>query len=101
VNAIGAYGPEMCELDAELLATSLLVVETEASALAEAGDVLQAIDAGRLPSHGFAHQLADVITGAVGRADDAAITVFKSVGLGVEDLIVAGAVARRLAGGGP
>jgi ornithine cyclodeaminase/alanine dehydrogenase-like protein (mu-crystallin family) len=97
VNAIGAYRPDMCELDGDLLARSMIVVETRAAALAEAGDILRAMASGHLPSQDFAAELTDVVAGRVRRQSDEQITVFKSVGLAVEDLILARAVADRLA----
>ena len=96
VNAIGAYRPDMCELDGDLLARSMIVVETRAAALAEAGDILRAIATGHLPNQDFAAELTDVVAGRVRRQGDQQITVFKSVGLAVEDLILARAVADRL-----
>ena len=56
----------------------------------------QAIAAGQLPDNGFAHELTDVIAGRAGRSSEEQITVFKSVGVAVEDLIIARAVADRL-----
>jgi ornithine cyclodeaminase/alanine dehydrogenase-like protein (mu-crystallin family) len=96
VNAIGSYRPEMCELPVELLGEALLVVETEAAARAEAGEIVRAIDSGILTPAGFAAELGAVAAGPITRRDAAQITVFKSVGLSVEDLIVARALADRL-----
>jgi ornithine cyclodeaminase len=96
VNAIGAYRPDMRELDDELLQRALLVVESRAAALAEAGDIIQAIATRSLPERDFAHELSEVVNGAAGRGDDEQITVFKSVGLASEDLILARAAADRL-----
>jgi ornithine cyclodeaminase len=87
----------MCEIPAASLARALLVVESVEATLAEAGDVVRAIDSGALPTSGFAHELHELLNGVVGRQDEAQITVFKSVGLAVEDLIVARAAADVLA----
>jgi ornithine cyclodeaminase len=97
INAIGAYRLDMCEVPAGSLGRALLVVESVAATLAEAGDVVRAIDSGALPASGFAHELHELLNGGVGREDEAQITVFKSVGLAVEDLIVARAAADALA----
>ncbi len=96
VNAIGAYRPDMCEVDGSLLARAKLVVDTRQAALAEAGDILAAIARHHLPEQGFAHELTDVVCGRVTRRSDAEITVFKAVGLAIEDLILARAAADRL-----
>jgi ornithine cyclodeaminase/alanine dehydrogenase-like protein (mu-crystallin family) len=96
VNAVGAYRPDMRELDLALLARAVVVVETLEAAEAEAGDLLAAISAGALPPKDFAHELADVVSGRAGRETDEQITVFKSVGMAGEDLVIARAVADRL-----
>jgi ornithine cyclodeaminase/alanine dehydrogenase-like protein (mu-crystallin family) len=85
VNAIGAYRPDLRELDDAAMRGATVVVETRASALAEAGDVIGAgVEAESLV------ELGDVVRGtAPGRPDGDAITVFKSVGLALEDLAIA------------
>ncbi|WP_249020960.1 ornithine cyclodeaminase family protein [Conexibacter sp. S30A1] len=93
INAIGAYRPDMRELPADTLARALLVVESVEATLAEAGDVLAAIERAALPGTGFASDLCSLVRGEVARADERQVTVFKSVGLAVEDLIVARAIA--------
>lgn len=87
INAVGAYRPDRRELDAATLARATVVVETRAAALAEAGDVVQAVGEGAL-EEGSLVELRDVVLGA-GRADPEQVTVFKSVGLALEDLAVA------------
>jgi alanine dehydrogenase len=86
----------MRELDGALLARSTVVVETSDAAMAEAGDIIQATAPGQLPGDGSAHELTDVIAGHASRNSRDEITMFKSVGVVVEDLIVARAVADRL-----
>jgi ornithine cyclodeaminase len=96
VNAVGAYRLDMAELPAASLARALLVVETIEATLSEAGDVAAAIKAGMLPSSDFAHELHTVLSGSVRREHDEQVTIFKSVGLSVEDLIIARAAAAAL-----
>jgi ornithine cyclodeaminase len=95
VNAIGAYRSDMRELPAEALRHALLVVETRASALHEAGDVLLAIADGALAEGDVRHELAEVVRGTVRRETREQVTIFKSVGLALEDLALAAAAARR------
>lgn len=94
VNAIGAYRSDMRELDAEAVIEGSVFVETRESALIEAGDLLLARpgDAGSLISG----DLHEVVTGARGRRDANEITIFKSVGLALEDLIVARSIVAAL-----
>jgi ornithine cyclodeaminase/alanine dehydrogenase-like protein (mu-crystallin family) len=88
VNAIGAYRPDLRELDDAAMGRARVVVETRAAALAEAGDVVQAAAAGVLDT-GALIELCAVVRGDAGRERDDEVTVFKSVGLALEDLAVA------------
>jgi ornithine cyclodeaminase/alanine dehydrogenase-like protein (mu-crystallin family) len=96
INAIGAYRPDMRELDGPLIASSQVVVETRAAALAEAGDVIQAISEGMCDAGGLA-ELQDLVCGRVRRRDETTVTIFKSVGIPFEDLVVARAAIEFLA----
>lgn len=93
VNAVGAYRLTMAELPGDALAASLLVVESTEATLEEAGDIVAAINDGLLPRDSFAHELTAVVSGHVGRSSDDQLTIFKSVGLSFEDLIVARTLA--------
>lgn len=95
VNAVGAYRPDARELDAATMRRGRVVVEQRAAAFAEAGDVLLAIAEGALTRDDVT-DLHEVVSGAVVRTADDDITVFKSVGLAMEDLAVAAAVVARL-----
>ncbi len=89
VNAVGSYRPTTRELDTAALLRARVVVETREAALAEAGELAIPIDEGAFgPGHVVA-DLAEVMNGAVVRTSPSDITVFKSVGLAFEDLIVA------------
>jgi len=96
VNAVGAYTHEMREVDTEGVRRARVVVETREAAMAEAGDLLIAIDEGAVgPGHVVA-DLSEVVRGATVRTSDDDVTLFKSVGVAFEDLVVARAVADRL-----
>lgn len=90
VDLVGAYRPDMRESDGALLAAATLVVDTRAGAMAEAGDIVQAIAEGAITAEHVAADLADLCRGShTGRRDAAEITVFKSVGWAGEDLAAA------------
>jgi ornithine cyclodeaminase len=96
VNAVGAYTTAMRELDAMAVATARVVVETREAAAAEAGDLALAMGEGAIgPDHVVA-DLSEVVAGAVVRTSDEDVTLFKSVGVAFEDLIVARAAVDRL-----
>jgi alanine dehydrogenase len=90
INAIGSFTPEMQELDANLLQKALLVVDSRESVLAESGDLIIPIEQGLLGSNSIHAELGEVLLGDLpGRSDENQITVFKSVGLAVQDAIAA------------
>jgi ornithine cyclodeaminase/alanine dehydrogenase-like protein (mu-crystallin family) len=89
VNAVGSYQPSSRELDTAALLRARVVVETRVAALAEAGELAIPIGQGTFgPEHVMA-DLAEVVHGAVVRTTPSDVTIFKSVGLAFEDLIVA------------
>jgi alanine dehydrogenase len=85
VIAVGACVPSQRELDPALVARARLVVDSRAAALKEAGDVVMGINEGRWTA---AHITSELGERAV-RRNDREITVFKSLGLAVEDLFAA------------
>ena len=91
VNAIGAYRPDLRELDAAAVVRSRVVVETREVALAEAGDLLLAAREGAWDPDDVEGDLAELVQGTCGRVSPTDITLFKSVGMASEDLAVAGA----------
>ena len=98
VNAVGAYTPETRELDDETLLRARVVVESREIALAEAGDLLIPLRAGVIGEDHVVADLAEVVRGAPVRRDERDVTVFKSVGVAFEDLIVARAAVDQLVG---
>jgi len=91
VVAVGSHEPEARELDETVFARAQrVVVETPGAALAEAGDVVAAVAAGAVAAEGLV-ALADAV-----RMEPApGISVFKSVGMGWQDLVVAEVAHRR------
>lgn len=86
VNAVGSSIPSTRELDTETMAAASLFVDRRESTLNESGDLLLA----GLGGEHIRAELGEVLTGAhPGRADGDELTVFKSLGLAVEDLAAA------------
>jgi ornithine cyclodeaminase len=97
LDLIGAYTPQMCEVDAETVAAAAVFVDDRHAARHEAGDLLNAEATGRFDFGSIAATLAELVTGrSAGRSDDAATTLFKSVGLALEDLAAAELILNRL-----
>ncbi len=100
VNAIGAYLPTMAEVDAGGVAACKVVVETRDAARAEKGDLLQAQEAGAWSFEDVAADLPELVRGAAVRTSDDDRTLFASVGVAYEDLVIARAVFERASGAG-
>lgn len=97
VNGIGAYTPEMLELPAELLVKADAVVfDTNDGVLAEAGDILEPIKQGLLTKEDYTGELGDLLLGKIqGRQHPEDITVFKSVGSAVLDIVTAQMIVEK------
>ncbi len=90
VISLGAYRPEMRELDPALVARARVIVDSRAAALVEAGDIVQGIREGRWRDTHIAGELGEVIQGRVpGRTAADEVVVFKSLGMAVEDVAAA------------
>ena len=96
VNAVGASLPLQRELDTETIRRAKVAVETRREALAEAGDLLIPIGEGAIDADHIRADLTDLARGAVLRTDPSDITVFKSVGMAYEDLVIARAALDAL-----
>src|SRR6266850_7939171 len=92
VNAIGATRPDWRELDDDLVTTARIFVDSREAALRESGDV---IAAGGRGAGGEVVEIGAVVAGAdPGRRNAEEITLFKSVGVAVEDVAAAALVLR-------
>jgi ornithine cyclodeaminase/alanine dehydrogenase-like protein (mu-crystallin family) len=90
INAIGAYRPDMIEIPGKTVARSLVIVDSREAALAEAGDIIQAINNKLIDSTHIHCELGELAAGLKpGRSSADQITLFKSVGLAVQDLAAA------------
>jgi ornithine cyclodeaminase len=90
VDLVGAFRPAMRESDSALIARATVVVDTRAGALAEAGDIVQAVAEDVIAESHVAADLAELCRGAhPGRTRAEEVTVFKSVGWAGEDLAAA------------
>ena len=96
LDLVGAFRKDMRETDAEALQRAdVIAVDDRSAALAEGGDIVQAIASGAIDAHRIAAELRDFARGAhPGRTREDQITVFKSVGFALEDLAAAEAAVR-------
>ena len=101
VNAVGASTPSARELDVDTVAASALFCDSRESLRNEAGEFLLALEQGAISGEDHVRgELGEVLAGAApGRLGPHELTVFRSLGLAVEDLAAAEhavAAARRL-----
>jgi ornithine cyclodeaminase len=102
LDCVGAFRPAMRETDDEAVRRARLFVDTRAGAFAEAGDILQPLQAGVIGREAVQAELADLCRGtAPGRTSPEEITFFKSVGASIEDLAAAVAVYEHWKGSDP
>jgi ornithine cyclodeaminase/alanine dehydrogenase-like protein (mu-crystallin family) len=87
VNAVGSSIPVAREIDTATMAGARLFVDRRESTINESGDYLMAHREGAIGPENIVAEIGDVLIGAAGgRTDDEQITLFKSLGLAVEDL---------------
>ncbi|HEU0173028.1 MAG TPA: hypothetical protein VFV58_02105 [Blastocatellia bacterium] len=97
VNGVGSYKPEMQEVDCVTLRrASKIAVDSREAAMAEAGDLIIAIERGEIRPSDIYAEIGEIAAGLKpGRQDDDEITYFKSVGNAAQDAAVAQAVYQR------
>ena len=96
VNGVGAFRLGMVEMPPALFGVAALVaVDARPAAMAEAGDVVAAIEAGSATESGLV-EIGAVDPGWVETRPPEAITVFKSVGLAIQDVAAAELIVARL-----
>ena len=96
VVSVGACRPDQREMPPLLLKRSRLFVDSRAAALVESGDVVIGIREQHFDAGHVAGELGELVLGRVpGRTDDEQITIFKSLGMAVEDVVSADLVLRK------
>lgn len=101
VNAIGSYQPWVQEIPTETVLRARLVVDHLESAISEAGDLVVPLQAGLMTREHIWAELGEIVAGEKpGRTSSEEVTLFKSVGIAVQDLVAAArALARAEASG--
>ena len=96
INAVGSHRPDLREIDGATLKRAKVVVDSREAIMAECGDILlalneQSIDAGDI--HG---EVGEVLAGTKpGRINPGEITLYKSVGIAIQDVATAQMVYRK------
>lgn len=96
ICAVGACRPTEREMDALLVARASLYVDSREAALAEAGDIVLAIKDDAIEATHIKGELGEVVGGKIpGRTGAEQVTIFKSLGMAVEDVAAAHLVYQR------
>jgi ornithine cyclodeaminase len=98
IAAVGACRPTEREMPTSLVARSRVFVDSRAGALKEAGELLLPIAEGAISESHIAGELGELAAGSLpGRASASEVTIFKSLGMAVEDVVAARLVLDRAA----
>jgi len=96
INAMGANAPTKSEIDPDLMKRAKIFVDFKEQVLAEAGDIINIVKSGELKEAEISAELGELVVGTKrGRSDAEEITLFKSVGVAIEDLALALEVYER------
>jgi len=96
VSAIGSFYPDHRELDTETVREAKVVVDSREAALAEAGDLIIPLKEGAITEDHIHAELGDLVLGRrESRVEGDGLTVFKSVGLAIQDSSVASLVLKK------
>jgi alanine dehydrogenase len=89
LDLVGAYTPQMREIDDEAIVRGALYVDTRAGTLSESGEIVGAVARGVIEPSAILAEFSDLPAGSFKRQSPRAITIFKSVGSALEDLVAA------------
>jgi ornithine cyclodeaminase/alanine dehydrogenase-like protein (mu-crystallin family) len=96
INAVGSHRPDLREIDGETLKQAKVFVDSSEAIMTECGDILLAIKEGAITADHIAGEIGEVLSGKVlGRTSGEEITLYKSVGVAVQDVATAHLVYRR------
>ena len=96
ISAIGSFYPDHRELDTATVQDAKVVVDSREAALAEAGDLIIPLKEGAITEKHIYAELGELVIGLKpGRAKEEELTLFKSVGLAIQDSSVASLVIKK------
>ncbi len=97
LDLVGAFTPDMAEVDSQAIAMSKIVVDTYEGALSESGELINALKDGHIEKKDILSDLRELVMEEKSiRNDSNDITLFKSVGTALEDLAAAELVIQEI-----
>lgn len=101
ICAVGACRPDQREMSTDLVTRARLFVDSRRGALSEAGDIIIPMKEGAFEDGHIAGELGELVAGRVGgRLKPSDVTIFKSLGMAVEDVTAAHVALERAAARG-
>jgi len=89
INAIGSFKPEMQELDPEIINSSRVYFDDKEACLNESGDFVKAVKDPKTFNDNIIGEIGECVLNRIeGRTSSEEITIFKSVGTAIQDLVV-------------
>ena len=96
INAVGSHRPDLREIDGRTLARAKVVVDSREAIMAECGDILLALKEKSVGDNVIHGEIGEVLAGAkAGRSSADEITLYKSVGIAIQDVATAQLVYRK------
>ena len=96
INAVGSHRPDLREIDGATLARAKVVVDSREAIMAECGDILLALKEKSIPEDVIHAEIGEVLAGMKsGRESAGEITLYKSVGIAIQDVATANLVYHR------
>jgi ornithine cyclodeaminase/alanine dehydrogenase-like protein (mu-crystallin family) len=96
INGVGSHRPDIREIDAATIKRAKVVVDSREAITSECGDILLAIKEGAVNEDPIAAEIGEVLAGSKpGRVSKEEITLYKSVGIALQDVATAQLVYRK------
>jgi alanine dehydrogenase len=96
INAVGSHRPDLREIDGATLAAAKIVVDSREAIMAECGDILLAIQEKAITANCVHAEIGEVLAGKKpGRTSADEITLYKAVGIAIQDVATAHLVYRK------
>jgi ornithine cyclodeaminase/alanine dehydrogenase len=96
INAVGSHRPDLREIDGATLARAKVVVDSREAIMTECGDILLALKEKSIPEDVIHAEIGEVLAGMKsGRESAGEITLYKSVGIAIQDVATANLVYHR------
>jgi ornithine cyclodeaminase/alanine dehydrogenase-like protein (mu-crystallin family) len=96
INAVGSHRPGLRELDGATLVRAKVLVDSREAIMAECGDILLAIKENTFAEQDIHGEIGQVLAGTkTGRSNAGEVTVYKSVGIAIQDVATAHLVYRK------